>query len=102
VDIDIRFHMGNFNPMKIKKLTCTMVHLVRLQVYDMDHHRYLYQLALGPLRLVNTWPIYVVNGYKFHIEAWNEGKTTYNCGVCMKGAREGGIENNFMDFERCS
>jgi len=55
-----------------------------LQVYDMECHQYLCQLALDPLRLANTWPMYVVNCYKFHTETWNKGKTTYNCEVCAK------------------
>ena len=53
---------------------------------------------MGPLRLVNTWPMYVVNGYKFHTEACNEGKTTYNCGLCAKKAGKGGIENDFYEI----
>ena len=36
--------------------------------------------------------MYMVNGYKFQPEVWNEGKATYNYGVCTKWA---GTENNF-------
>ena len=32
---------------------------------------------------------YKVNGYRFHTNARNEGKVTYNCGVCVKGVDEG-------------
>ena len=32
---------------------------------------------------------YKVNGYRFHTKARNEGKATYNCGVCVKGVGEG-------------
>ena len=66
-----------------------------MQMCDTERHRYLCQLALGPLRLANTWPMHTVNGYKFHTEAWNEDRKTYNCGVCAKGTGEGGIENDF-------
>jgi len=37
----------------------------------------------------------VVNGSKFHTEAWNEGMTTYNCELCAKEAWEDEIENYF-------
>jgi len=30
-----------------------------------------------------------INGYRCHTKAMNEGKTTYNCGVCVKGVGEG-------------
>ena len=66
-----------------------------MQMYDMERHRYLCQLALGPLRLVNTWPMFIVNGYKFHTGALNGDKKTYNCEVCAKGVGEDGIENDF-------
>ena len=39
--------------------------------------------------------MYTVHGHKFHTEAWNEDKKTYDRGVCANGAREGGIENDF-------
>ena len=66
-----------------------------VQMCDTERHRYLCQLTLGPLRLTNTWPMYTVNGYKFYTKAWNEDRKTYNCGVCAKGAGEGGVENDF-------
>lgn len=46
----------------------------KYQVYDMDHHPYLCQIAKVPLYVVTTWPIYFVNGYKFHTDEWSEGK----------------------------
>ncbi|WJX45764.1 hypothetical protein P8452_32622 [Trifolium repens] len=33
----------------------------------------LHQLAYGPKRKVHTWPIYFVNGFKFHTEEWSVG-----------------------------
>lgn len=40
---------------------------------------------MGPNRKFKQWHTYFVNGYKFHTEAWTQGKETINCGVCLKG-----------------
>jgi len=42
---------------------------------------------------VHSWPIYFVNGFKFHTEEWSIGKKTKNCGVSVKGDSEG--DNNY-------
>jgi hypothetical protein len=55
----------------------------------------IHALAWGPLRIVKTWPIYFVNGFKFHIKAHSIGKSTMNCGVCVKGTCYGEYENDF-------
>ena len=68
--------------------------MARLQVYDIEPHRYLCQLLLVPLRFMDIWPMYVINGYKFHTKACNKSKTTYNCGVCVKVVGECVIEND--------
>ena len=52
-------------------------------------------LALGPLREVNTWLQYNVNGYKFHTIAYGSNKTTMNSGVCIKGKYFGDVENDY-------
>lgn len=54
----------------------------------------LHHLAYGPKRKVHTWPIYFVNGFKFHTEEWSVGKKTINCGLCVKGDDEG-VEENY-------
>ena len=56
----------------------------------------LHDLAYGPSRKVKTWPIYFVNGYKFHISSHSEGKKTNNSGVCVKGT--GNINIGEDDF----
>ncbi|KAL0428615.1 UNVERIFIED_CONTAM: hypothetical protein Slati_3036300 [Sesamum latifolium] len=43
-------------------------------------------LYWGPNQLVTTWPCYFVNGYNFHTEEHNIGKSTMNCGVCVKSS----------------
>ncbi|RDY10319.1 hypothetical protein CR513_05189, partial [Mucuna pruriens] len=55
----------------------------------------LYDLASGPLRLAKSYPIYFVNGYKFHTIAWGEGKTTYNSGVCVSGIGHDEASNDY-------
>ncbi|KAL0313157.1 UNVERIFIED_CONTAM: hypothetical protein Sradi_5715000 [Sesamum radiatum] len=43
-------------------------------------------LYWGPNQLVTTWSCYFVNGYNFHTEEHNIGKSTMNCGVCVKSS----------------
>ncbi|KAK7307876.1 hypothetical protein VNO77_41315 [Canavalia gladiata] len=38
----------------------------------------LISLAWRPIRMVQSWPIYIVNGYKFHTKTWSEGMQTSN------------------------
>jgi len=52
-------------------------------------------LARGPLRVAKSWPIYFVNGYKFHTAAWGDGKTTYNSGVCVSGIGHDETTNDY-------
>jgi hypothetical protein len=61
------------------------------KVLDQNIHA----LAWGPLRIVKTWPIYFVNGFKFHTKEHSIGKSTINCGVCVKGTGYGEYENDF-------
>ena len=56
----------------------------------------LHDLAYGPSRKVKTWPMYFVNGYKFHTSSCSEGKRTNNSGVCVKGT--GNINMGEDDF----
>lgn len=52
-------------------------------------------VALGPLRRVETWHTCYVNGYKFHTNAWSEGKSTMNSGVCIRGTDYGQSEYDY-------
>lgn len=52
-------------------------------------------LSRYPSSMAISWNIYFVNGYKFHTEAWSEGKKTVNCGVHVKGLTEGGEDDYY-------
>jgi len=45
------------------------------------------------MRCVKEWHTYFVNGYKFHANAWSNGKKTINCVVYVKGLIEGGYDD---------
>ena len=55
----------------------------------------MHHLAWGPKKKINSWPVYFVNGYKFHTEEWSIGKKTINCGVCVKGDDDRNEENYY-------
>lgn len=42
-------------------------------------------IAWGPSRVVNSFHGYFINGFRFHIYLYSEGKKTENSGVCVKG-----------------
>ncbi|GKA45294.1 hypothetical protein Tco_0738090 [Tanacetum coccineum] len=52
-------------------------------------------VALGPLRSVTTYPMYFVNGYKFHTSEHGSRRSTFNSGVCIKGTNYGDMSTNF-------
>ncbi|KAM3238413.1 hypothetical protein P3L10_013444 [Capsicum annuum] len=54
-----------------------------------------YLQILETLRKAKSWPIYFVNGYKFHTSSWGEGKSTYNSGVCVSGIGQDGITSEY-------
>ncbi|KAK6148025.1 hypothetical protein DH2020_018937 [Rehmannia glutinosa] len=45
----------------------------------------LHDLAWGPLNLVQTFPIYFVNGYCFHTSNWAQNQKTNNSRVSLSG-----------------
>lgn len=59
------------------------------------HSQFIHDIAWGPLSIVHTWPIYFVNGYKFHTTSWSEGKSTANNGVSVKGTDYGQCEYDY-------
>ncbi|XP_052117681.1 uncharacterized protein LOC110281750 [Arachis duranensis] len=69
----------------------TFVHDPLNNVTDSNIH----SLAWGPLRIVKCWPIYKVNGFKFHTRSHSSGKSTQNYGICVKGTGYGEYENDF-------
>ncbi|WCJ43095.1 hypothetical protein M5689_023857 [Euphorbia peplus] len=48
-------------------------------------NRFIHDLAQGPLRLVKSYPICFVNGYRFHTTSHGTRRSTMNSGVCIKG-----------------
>ena len=52
-------------------------------------------LAKGPLRKVKTFPVYYVNGYKFHTEQHGSDRATMNSGVCIKGSNHSATETDY-------
>jgi hypothetical protein len=53
----------------------------------------LISLAWGPESKAITWHKYFINGYKFHTEAWAQGKKTINSGVYVNGFTGGGEDD---------
>jgi len=59
-------------------------------------------LAWAPKKMVHTWLIYFVNGFKYHKKEWSIGKKTIKCGVCVKDDNEKyyyGIIKKIMQVE---
>ncbi|KAG5006983.1 hypothetical protein JHK85_025525 [Glycine max] len=54
----------------------------------------LVNLAWGPKRKLESWPIYIINGYKFQTVSWNEGMNSSNYGVHVRGT-DGQLESDF-------
>ena len=54
-------------------------------------------LSLGPLTKVKQWHTLYVNGYKFHINGWSQGKKIINSGVYVKGLTDVG-EDDFYEI----
>lgn len=65
------------------------------QSNNTTHNQFIDDIAWGPLATVKTWPIYFVNGYKFHTTTWSGGKSTANNGVCVKGTDYGQCEHDY-------
>ncbi|KAL0439036.1 UNVERIFIED_CONTAM: hypothetical protein Slati_2386600 [Sesamum latifolium] len=49
----------------------------------------------GPTTEVTTFPCYFVNGYYFHTERHSVGKSTFNCGVCVKSSSYTDTDSDF-------
>ncbi|KAJ8764170.1 hypothetical protein K2173_005090 [Erythroxylum novogranatense] len=48
-------------------------------------NKFIYDLAKGPLRTVHSYPVYFVNGYKYHIESHGHTMSSMNSGVSIQG-----------------
>ncbi|XP_071695507.1 uncharacterized protein [Rutidosis leptorrhynchoides] len=58
-------------------------------------NRIIKDVALGPLRNVTTYPVYFVNGYKFHTRDHGSNRSTFNSGVCLKGSSYGNLSSDY-------
>jgi len=56
-------------------------------------NQHLRDLSLGPLTEVKQWHTLYVNGYKFHTDAWSQGKKIINSGVYVKGLTNEGEDD---------
>jgi hypothetical protein len=52
-------------------------------------------LAWVPIRNVIKWSRYVINGYKFVTKSQNEGMSTTNHNVCVRGGQLDSLENDY-------
>ncbi|RDX87975.1 hypothetical protein CR513_30485, partial [Mucuna pruriens] len=54
----------------------------------------LINLAWGPKRKVESWTMYIINGFKFHTIVWSEDMNSINHGVYIRGTN-GQLESDF-------
>jgi len=52
-------------------------------------------LSLGPERKCKCYNEYFVNGYVFHTEEYEQGRKTYNNGVCVNGSTSSELEVDY-------
>ncbi|KAJ8749825.1 hypothetical protein K2173_013228 [Erythroxylum novogranatense] len=48
-------------------------------------NKFIFDLTKGPLRTVNSYPVYFVNGYKYHTESHGHTISSMNSGVSIQG-----------------
>jgi len=56
-------------------------------------NQHLKDLLYGPMSYIKEWHTYFASGYKFHTQAWTEGKKMKNSGVHVKCLTEGGAND---------
>ena len=61
-------------------------------------NQFIKDIAWGPKRLVETWPIYFVNGYKFHTKEYSQMRKSNNNGVCIRGVAGVQVENDYYGY----
>ena len=62
-------------------------------------NQHLKDLSYGPMSYIKEWHTYFVNGYKFHTQAWTEGKKMINSRVHVKGLTEGAANDFYGDIQ---
>jgi hypothetical protein len=70
---------------------------ITYKVYQMRRSapKSLSSLSLGPKRKCKCYNGYFVNGYVFHTEEYEQGRKTYNSGVCVKGFTSSELEVDY-------
>jgi len=53
-------------------------------------------LSRGPMKNVTKFKGYIINGYRFHVQDYNNGLRTQNCGIVVSG--EAGEEGRIIDY----
>ena len=48
-------------------------------------NNFISDVAKGPLRTVKSYPVYFINGFKYHAQLHSNNRATTNSGVCIKG-----------------
>ena len=52
-------------------------------------------LSLRPERKVKCYNGYFTNEYVFHTKEYEQGRKTFNCGVCVKGSTSNELEVDY-------
>jgi len=70
---------------------------ITYKIYQMGRNapKSLSSLSLGRERKCNCYNRYFVNGYVFHTEKYEQGRKTYNSGVCVKGSTSSELEVDY-------
>ena len=55
-------------------------------------------LCLSPEKKVKCYNRYFINEYVFHIEEYDQGRKTYNSGVCVKGSISNKFEVDYYEM----
>ena len=48
-------------------------------------NNFISDVAKGPLRIVKSYLVYFINGFKYHTQSHGNNRATTNSGVCIKG-----------------
>ncbi|KAH0725280.1 hypothetical protein KY284_001145 [Solanum tuberosum] len=56
---------------------------------------WLKDFASGPYKWVQTWPQYILNGYRFHTLSYGSKKSSMNKCVCIKGTNWNDYESDY-------
>ncbi|KAL0430508.1 UNVERIFIED_CONTAM: hypothetical protein Sradi_0676800 [Sesamum radiatum] len=91
---DIFNHPGHTSGVSTKRYALGQERHVEPKLQNIEDDL-LKSLYWGPNQLVTTWSCYFVNEYNFHTEEHNIGKSTMNCGVCVKSSS---YTDTYIDF----